>query len=495
MKCGLHSALVQGDNVLVSKYFKLGRNQATLDFLDVHVDKDIPVFIDPAALRVLNTDWGHHCVSLLQNYFDTVLASIRDGQNDRAKGLLACLSERNEFHIGYCKGRSRGHALGPVSAEKIWASLVKSKAAATGLLRDLEDTILFVDGLGPDMLSDAVCNIIRGPLIEYTQQSCAYYGIPMSAGISSGPIWNPLTEIWEQSLIELPLAKHGPLILIPKVVARVKQTYGADEYYRHFLMPVLQQHHKDINSTLVHVLKGKKNKGQKKVYKTDLYEKYGADKLASAKLTGEHPAALTNYKATKRGTPSRPLDHSAFAKLENIPTPDFTALLTTVTAVKPGRDQATDYEYAIEKLLSALFYPSLAFPVRQDEIHNGRKRIDITYVNAARDGFFEWLSRHYPASHIFVECKNYGKEVGNPEIDQLAGRFSPSRGQIGILVVRTVADKGLLFQRCVDTAKDQRGFILVLDDSDLRVLIGQRQSIIYGHGDNVLYNQFKALIC
>lgn len=480
--------------MLVSKYFKLGRNQATLDFLDVHIDKDIPVFIDPAALRTLNTDWGHHCVSLLQNYFDTVLVAIRNGQHDRAKELLACLSERNEFHIGYSKGKSRGHALGPVSAEKIWKSLVKSKAATTGLLQDLEDTILFVEGLGPDMLSDSVCNIIRGPLIEYTQQSCAYYGIPMTAGVNSGPIWNPLVEKWEQSLIELPITKHGPLILIPKVVARVKQTYGADEYYRHFLMPVLQQHHKDTNSSLVHVLKGKKNKGEKKVYKKDLYEKYGANKLASAKLTGEHPAALTNYKATKQATPSRPLDHSALAKLENVPVPDFAALLAAVTTIKPGPKDASAYENAIEKLLTALLYPSLSFPVKQDNIHNGRKRIDITYVNAAKDGFFDWLSRHYPASHLYVECKNYGKEVGNPEVDQLSSRFSPSRGQVGILVVRSVADKALLLQRCKDTANDHRGFILVLDDADLKALIGQRQSVIYGQGDNLLYKQFKALI-
>lgn len=250
--------------MLVSKFFKLGRDQSTLDFLDVHVDKDIPVFVDPAALRALTTDWGHHCVSLLQSYFDTVLAAIRAGDHDRAKQLLASLSERNEFHIGYSKGKSRGHALGPVSAEKIWKSLIKSKAATTGILHDLEDTILFVDGLGPDMLSDAVCNIIRGPLIEYTQQSCTYYGIPLTSGIGSGPIWNPHNEKWEQSLIELPMAKNGPLILIPKVIARVKQTYGADEYYRHFLMPVMQQHHKDINSSLVHVLKGKRQRASRR---------------------------------------------------------------------------------------------------------------------------------------------------------------------------------------------------------------------------------------
>ena len=480
--------------MLVSRYFKLGRNQATLDFLDVHIDKDIPVFVDPAALRSLQTDWGHHCVSLLQSYFESVLTAIRMGNHDRAKQLLACLNERNEFHIGYSKDRSRGSALGAVSAEKIWESLVKSKAAETGVLHDLEDTILFVDGVGPDMLSDAVCNIIRGPLIQYTQQACAYYGIPLTSEVDSGPVWNTRDEKWESHLIELPMTRYGSLILIPKIIARVKQTYGHHEYYRHFLMPVLQQYHKDINSSLVHVLQSKKNKGVKKVYKTDLYDLYGVDKLASAKLTGEHPQALTNYRETKGSTPSRPLDHGAFAEIENVPVPNFDGLLKDVTSLKPGQKDASAYENAIEKLLSALFYPALAFPVKQDKIHEGRKRIDITYVNDAKDGFFSWVSRNYPASHVFVECKNYGKEIGNPEIDQLAGRFSPSRGKLGILIVRSVEDKALLLKRCKDTANDQRGFILVLDDVDLAELINQRQTLMYGYGETLLYQQFKALI-
>jgi len=481
--------------MLVSKYFMLGRNQATLDFLDVHTDKDIPVFVDPAALRSLNTAWGQHCVSLLQNYFQTVLDAIRNGLHDKAKQLLSCLNERNEFHIGYSKGRSRGHGLGDIAAEKIWRSLARSKAATTGLLHDLEDTILFVDGVGPDMLSDAVCNIIRGPLIKYTQQASTYYGIPLTEGVVSGPVWNSISEKWEHSLIELPITKKGgPIILIPKIIARIKQTFGADEYYRYFLMPVLQQHHKDINSSLVHTLKGKKNKGKKKVYKTDLYNLYGADKLAAAKLTNEHPGALTNYRQAKRENPSRPLDHIALAKLGNAPGPDYASLLADVLKINPGPAQAHSYENAIEKLISALFYPSLSSPVKQDEIHAGRKRIDITYVNTARDGFFNWLARHYSASHVFIECKNYGKEVGNPELDQLAGRFSPSRGNIGILVVRSVNNMALLQRRCKDTASDGRGFILTLDDMNLKTLIGQRSAIIQGFGENILYEQFKKLI-
>lgn len=146
-----------------------------------------------------------------------------------------------------------------------------------------------------------------------------------------------------------------------------------------------------------------------------------------------------------------------------------------------------------ERLLRTLD-PALSFPVKQDEIHDGRKRIDITYVNAARAGFFAWMSNHYPCSHVFVECKNYGKEVGNPELDQLTGRFSPSRGKVRILVVRSLADKAHFLKRCKDTANDNRGFVLVLDDVDLKTLFEQRHSVIYGHGDNILYQQFKVLI-
>ncbi|WP_203225206.1 restriction endonuclease, partial [Xanthomonas phaseoli] len=400
----------------------------------------------------------------------------------------------NEFHLGFSKGKARGHALGPISAEKIWRSLIKSKAAKTGLVQDLEDTVLFVEGVGSDMLSDAICNIIRGPLIAYTNQVCNYYGITMVHPVDSGPVWNPQNERWEQGYVSLPKTKYGLLILVPKVIARIKSTFDANEYYRHYLMPTLQQHHKDINSAFVRTVRTGKNKGKKYVTKKDLYDTYGADKLTSAELTKDHPSALDNYRKTKRAIPSRPLDHIAFAKIENAAPPNFDALLAAIQAIPTGNATAGDYEGAVEKFLSAYFYPSLVSPQKQHEIHDGRKRIDIKYSNAAQAGFFSWLAKHYPAPQVFVECKNYGKEVGNPEVDQLAGRFSPSRGKFGLLVVRSVEDRARLEARCKDTAGDGRGFIIVLDDADLAELVKQRLSVINGYNDNLLWRRFQKLI-
>jgi len=149
-------------------------------------------------------------------------------------------------------------------------------------------------------------------------------------------------------------------------------------------------------------------------------------------------------------------------------------LLSQVRAISPGRIHSSEFEEAIEVLLTAIFSPVLTDPECQCPIHENRKRIDITYRNAAIGGFFRWLAVHYAAAHIFVEAKNYGKDVANPELDQLAGRFSEQRGTVGILVCRGFENKDHFLRRCRDTANDKRGFIIPVDDGDLEVLVRGR---------------------
>ena len=152
----------------VSKHFELKRDQTTLDFVDVPIGNDITVFLDPSRIRSMQTKWASECSSLLQHFFERLLERIRT--NDRNAGLymLEGLHERNEFHLGFSSGRSQGSGIGRKFAEKFWEALSTSKAGQTGLLKDIEDACLFIDGVGPDRISDATCNILRGPLIRYT---------------------------------------------------------------------------------------------------------------------------------------------------------------------------------------------------------------------------------------------------------------------------------------------------------------------------------------
>jgi hypothetical protein len=138
--------------------------------------------------------------------------------------------------------------------------------------------------------------------------------------------------------------------------------------------------------------------------------------------------------------------------------------------------------------------PNLINPVMQLEIHDGRKRIDITYTNMAVSGFFSWVASHYAAPHVFVECKNYTREIKNPELDQLAGRFSPSRGKLGIILYRQFENKDRFLERCRDTAKDDRGFIIPLDDNDLIELVAIRKSDQLFSDLPLLRDRFRFLV-
>jgi hypothetical protein len=474
----------------VSEYYNLGRTQPTLDFVDVDIVGDTRVFIDPRALKLLPSTWGDECVSLIQNFFRTILVAIHEERHEDARRLLRVLREPNETHLGWSQTKARGHGLGPQSARDVWQALSRSQAVKSGLLEDLEDTILMIDDIGPDIISDISTNIIREPLIRYTQDMAALYGIPLVPQVNSGPLWDPGKQEWYSELVRMPITSAGKLLLVPKVIVRQGMEYDAEEYYRYYILENLREVELGSNSELVKLLKD----GTPRVTIKDLKKKYGRGKSLIVEETRKHPELLNQYRDDKRSKPQPPLDHLEIASSEGTDPPNWEQLLSAVVNIPTGREQFSEYEKAIESLLSTLFYPSLSNPQLQRDIHEGRKRIDLTYTNVATSGFFQWLGQHFSASHIFIECKNYAGDPGNPELDQLSGRFSPSRGQVGIQVCRTFLNRELFLKRCRDTALDQRGFILPLDDGDLVQLVSERRKSFHRPEFSLLKERFDALI-
>ena len=122
--------MTRGLALRIFRYFNLEQTQATLDFVDVDVKKDTPLFISPKALTMLHSDFGDECVHLIQNFFHKILELINARRNAEAESLLGVLREPNETHLGLSKGsKSRGRALGEGSAHEVWSALSESEAA------------------------------------------------------------------------------------------------------------------------------------------------------------------------------------------------------------------------------------------------------------------------------------------------------------------------------------------------------------------------------
>jgi hypothetical protein len=98
------------------------------------------------------------------------------------------------------------------------------------------------------------------------------------------------------------------------------------------------------------------------------------------------------------------------------------------------------------------------------------------------------------AVKLMVECKNYQKEMANPELDQIAGRFSRERGRLGLLIGRSFDNRDRFIARCRDTAQAGNGFILALVDEDIRGFLEAIERNNRNFIDRELERRFSELI-
>jgi len=310
----------------------------------------------------------------------------------------------------------------------LYKRLSESRAAKTGFLKDLEDCQLIIPGINRDKISDVTTNIIRQQLAIYTKAQCDFYDIPTSR-VALGPLWNQHEGKWEKGYFDLPVHNGKKILLIPKAIVRYTLAYDYQDYYNHFVLNFLQEDEIHAGSSLVKTLKN----GNKKVTKKDLKKKYPLTKEFLYTFSRDNPSVLESYKNTK-GITIAPLSSEEIeernpesAQLHNLE--HYKTLLSGISA---GNDNASKYHNEIKGILTAIFYPSLIYPNKEERIHDERKRIDIVFSNADGKGFFFRLSNQIPCPFVIFECKNYKADLENPELDQISGRFSPSRGQFGM---------------------------------------------------------------
>jgi len=448
----------------ISDIFDLDKSQAELDFINIDPTGDTPLFIDPFFLSKKQDNWSNSATLTIRSFFQQVIDLIRSGDEEAAKELFEHLGEPNTTCLGRSVGNPRGRGVGDGDTNKIYDSLLRSRAVQTGLIQDIEDSILFVDHFGKDKLSDMATNIITKHLIEYTQNQCNLHSIALTPGISSGYYWNRVSNEWETEHTEMLVIDQKKILLVPKGIVSFSKAYTPEKYYNHFVLEFLQNEHIRIQSSLVQ----RKTNGSQFVTKKSIKEVHPQSKDFLRRFTRDHPEILEQFK-----------EITDIESLSNLEITDINIrhildeLIIKLTGIPSGNETASAYHNTIIGILEIIFYPHLINPIKEKDIHSGRKRIDISFDNASKNGIFRRLSENHriPCPYVFVECKNYSRDIANPELDQIGGRFSINRGQVGFVICRQIDNLKLFIQRCRDTFLDGRGLIIPLVDDDIVLLL------------------------
>lgn len=203
-----------------SEYFRLGLSQHQLDFVDVNTERDTPVYVDPFAMEIRNDIWAAQASECIRNFFREVLDAIRDGDDERARGLMSHLNEPGETYLGVSKTEPQGRGVGRIQSASLIRAIANSKAYKSGLLTDLSEMALYVDGVDRDKISDLTTNIIRRLLVEYTQQQCVLHHVQTALYRDSPPMWDVTMRNWVAARVELPFIDKQPVMLVPKYIKR-----------------------------------------------------------------------------------------------------------------------------------------------------------------------------------------------------------------------------------------------------------------------------------
>ena len=463
----------------ISKKLGIQASQYELDFLDVDFDKDSPLYIDPFLISNSNSQWAIHTDFVIKNFFNEFKTAMIKNDYKTAKELFLYMSEPKENCLGVSrKGTTNGKGVGSLNAQNIVDKIIESNAIENNLVNNIEDLIIFVNDIDRDKLSDMVTNIIRKSLIDYTKHQCYLWNIKLTHG-ETLPYWNATKREWVYSEDDLLIIDNREILLIPKAIVSPINIYDISTYKWYFVIEQEREFHIRRRSSLVKVKKLKNGKTKlylpKKDVDEDIRNQISKGLFFNTKdyirdYTLKYPELFSQFVQQSKTSITSLNNEEILSHIEDLDINEIIEkLVNRLKSIPTGKNNASEYHHYIKSLLEILWYPYLINPIIELEILDGRKRIDIVMDNNAKSGFFYNMMSITKifSPYIFVECKNYGHDIANPEIDQLSGRFSLHRGQFGILVCRDINDEMRFLKRCQDTYKDGRGLVIYLTDNDI----------------------------
>lgn len=232
----------------VSNHYGINR---PVPFINIDVDADNRLYLDPRAVRLLKhpQPFADDAVRCADTFLDSVTDCIFDrspAARVRGEQYLQRFVEPWETRLGMAEEGFRGRGGAHIVGTWIWDTLTgdAEPLVRIGMLHQLEDLPLFVDGVDRDITSDVTTRIMFEPLARFTEQVVADYPEFVSNGHQvktfRKQIWNPDNCEWDEAEFTLPVANGKELLLVPIGWARPTLLMSAGRYYATTLLSFVQ---------------------------------------------------------------------------------------------------------------------------------------------------------------------------------------------------------------------------------------------------------------
>lgn len=431
-------------------------SQYEVDFVIPRVGVDLPLGIDPFLLFKSRDPLYANLHTVILDTFNAGIEALRKNRQAEARILLD-FPEVDEIGLGNTKRGKKGTGVGTYLTELIIETLVDSPALMERGVRHIEEMQLVSNGIGPDRISDISANVIKSFLIEYTQQQCQLWNIPLVSGAPLPHVLDSASFGWHDGYFDLPLnpVDGTPILLVPRRLVRTLPWINYEDFFRHEFAAYLRA--KKVKGTL----------SRPKLQQVDKIEQNKTDVVA---ITRNEIHRIDNYIAIKESTASSAQPSLKYLE-EDVLTPEAEQLKKRLAEIPSGSSAAADYQRTVLSILNYLFNPQLIDGRMEEKTIDGTERRDIIFTNDSDESFWDYVRNQHSALFIMFEVKNTD-DLDNFHLNQTATYLGDRLGRLGFIVTRMPA-KDAQIRKAISIFNNEtpRKVILFLSNEDLTKMI------------------------
>lgn len=285
----------------ISTYFKLQKLQDQLEFVDIDLDDDNLLFIDPRLIEMGTDKYSKQMQTNIESFWSELIKFVKAKDAPNVFKILSGMKEPNETKLGYASSKKQGNSISDKIKPKLIEAIQNNKAVQSGILSHFADVELFIKDVSSDRISDITTKIIKRILIDFTIDECKKHKIPVF-NVSQDNIYNPVTKKWEKDKFLLPVYEGKPILFVPKNIVRLEHSANKNMscFYRYAIRHFIV-HDKDM---LVDVSPSGKDG---KLLLKDVKSKFPLSKASMSNWMLKYGKMLVDYKSDVLNERIKPL--------------------------------------------------------------------------------------------------------------------------------------------------------------------------------------------
>lgn len=258
------------------------------DFVDIDIDKDNMLFIDPCLIEVGTSSFCKKANRIMQDCMDHLVDLYKNHTDDKVKLLFYNhMHEINYTKLGYGNGRN-GKAKTAWGMLETLSGLQQLVDKNVNISRPIDIPIM-IKGFAEDCMSDMLTNMLFEEINSFTLKQCEKYGLPKQRCREVCYYWDVKSHVWKRYQGDVLCLDGQIILLVPKEIVRRTYYYNTEQFFRKIVLERIQQDRVEYDRD------GREIKPTKKSLQQELLHTYSDIREISVDKTIERPDLLDNH--------------------------------------------------------------------------------------------------------------------------------------------------------------------------------------------------------